>query len=119
MFSSALIQKLLNLREDVLGPEEDFETSELMTHDKKTFFPPTAFERLGANSVKNWRCYSTSTTHQHPRGLVGPTAGVKVYSDGMKENVILRKQIVEVSKILIPLLSTLSKLFLRQTSRLQ
>jgi hypothetical protein len=100
MFDKKLIEELLELREDVLGPKEDFETDEKMTHDGQLFFHPTAFEKLGANSVKKARCYSTSTTHQHPRGLVGPAAGVKVYSDGMKENAILRKRIVKVGKTL-------------------
>ena len=114
MFSQDLVNKLLQLREDVLGPEHFALRANPMSHDGKFFFQPTLFETLGANSVKKSRCYSTSMTHQHPRALVGPTAGVKVYSEGMKDNEILRKRVVEVSKILLAtMLPTRERLYLK------
>ena len=100
MFPKQLIEALIALHEDVLGPE-DFDP-ELMTHDKKTYFSPTCFETLGQNSIKSSRCYSITMTHQHPRGLVGPTAGGKVYDEEEEknkrfaENVQLRQRTIEV-----------------------
>jgi hypothetical protein len=39
-------------------------------------------------------------THQHPRSLVGPTAGGKVYDDTeLDENIKLRKRVLEVCGI--------------------
>ncbi len=59
----------------------------------------THFERLGQRGVKDTRCYSLSLTHQTQRGIVGPTAGGKVYNGVPTENERLRKQIIEVSKL--------------------
>lgn len=99
MFSQTLIKDLLELREDMLGSEEFAAKVERMTHNGTTDFTPTLFETLRPTSVKNSRCYSTSMTHQHPRALVGPTTGVKVYGESMKANEKLRKRVVEVSCI--------------------
>lgn len=82
----------------MLGTEEFAQSVGPMSHNGKTFFMPTKFENLGPKSIKESRCYSTSMTHQHPRALVGPTAGVKVFGEGMQENEIIRKQVIEVRK---------------------
>ena len=97
MWDPEMIDDMLDLQTDVLGPE-DF-VADPMTNDKgTTTFPPTYFETLGQNSIKSSRCYSVSMTHQRPRALVGPTAGGKVYEDDQRlmKNTLLRKRIIEV-----------------------
>jgi hypothetical protein len=97
MWDPELIDDMLQLQADVLGPE-DF-VADRMSNDKgKTTFAPTYFETLGQTSIKSSRCYSVSMTHQRPRALVGPTAGGKVYEDDerLMKNTQLRKRIIEV-----------------------
>jgi hypothetical protein len=97
MWDSELIDDILELQTEVLGPE-DF-VADRMSNDKgKSSFAPTYFETLGQTSIKSSRCYSVSMTHQRPRGLVGPTAGGKVYKEDelLTKNIQLRKRIVEV-----------------------
>ena len=96
-----LIDDFLRLRNDFMGPKEEMESHPgLFTKDGGTRFIPTYFERLGQNSVKSNRCYSTSMTHQRPRSLVGPTAGSKAYDDvELDENLKLRKRVLEVCAI--------------------
>ena len=98
-----LISELLKLREDLLGSEEfTNKTEDISRNGGKTCFPPTYFETLGQKNIKNSRCYSTTMTHQHPRSLVGPTAGGKVYNSGeMKENEKLRKRVVKVRRFVL------------------
>jgi hypothetical protein len=112
MFSH-LVPKFLRLREDFMGPKEAMTNHPGMTNNGgKSHFAPTYFETLGQNSVKANRCYSASMTHQHPRSLVGPTAGGKVYEDGeMHENITLRKRVLEVSLTFITSLKKILKLF--------
>jgi hypothetical protein len=55
----------------------------------------TLFERLGQKGVKDTRCYSLSITHQVPRGLVGPTAGAKIYPKERDENQKIRQMLVD------------------------
>jgi len=96
-----LVEDFLCLRNDFMGPKEEMENHPgLFTKDGGTRFIPTYFERLGQNSVKSNRCYSTSMTHQRPRSLVGPTAGSKAYDDvDLDENLMLRKRVLEVRAI--------------------
>lgn len=61
----------------------------------------THFERLGQQGVKNTRCFSLTQTHQHPWGLVGPTAGGKVYDYELSENEKIRQETVKVCKIFL------------------
>ena len=100
LFGDELVSSLIDLREDFLGSEQFAEeAADISVNNKKTFFPPTYFETLGQKNIKTSRCYSTTMTHQHPRSLVGPTAGGKVYNNGdMQENEKLRKRVVEVCK---------------------
>lgn len=96
MLDPEMVEEMLELREDVLG-SEDFIADPMSNDNGKTQFAPTYFETLGQNSIKSSRCYSLTMTHQRPRGIVGPTAGGKVYEDeGLMENIELRKRIIEV-----------------------
>ena len=54
------------------------------------------FERLGQEGVKGTRCYSMTLSHQSQRGIVGPTAGGKVYDRGMTDNERIRQNTVQV-----------------------
>ena len=96
-----LIDPFLSLRKDFMGPKEAMMDHPGMTNNEgKSYFAPTYFETLGQNSVKANRCYSAGMTHQHPRSLVGPTAGGKVYEDAeLDENLMLRKRVLEVCKV--------------------
>jgi hypothetical protein len=79
----------------VLGNEDEMTLSAPGNVDGK-LQGGTNFERLGQDGVKGTRCYSMSTIHQAPRGLVGPTAGGKVYDGGITENEVIRKHFVKV-----------------------
>lgn len=96
-----LVDEFLRLRDDFMGSKEEMENHPgMFTKDGGTSFIPTYFERLGQNSVKSNRCYSTSMTHQRPRSLVGPTAGSKAHDDvTLDENLTLRKRVLEVRAI--------------------
>ena len=96
-----LVEPFLTLRTDFMGPKEAMMAHPDTTNNRgKSYFVPTFFETLGQNSVKANRCYSAGMTHQHPRSLVGPTAGSKVYGESeMDENLRLRKRILEVCEV--------------------
>ena len=96
-----LVPDFIRLRDDFMGSKEAMTDHPGMTNNAgKSYYAPTYFETLGQNSVKANRCYSASMTHQHPRALVGPTAGGKVYEDvEMDENTKLRKRVLEVCVI--------------------
>lgn len=96
-----LVPDFIRLRDDFMGSKEAMTDHPGMTNNAgKSYYAPTYFETLGQNSVKANRCYSASMTHQHPRSLVGPTAGGKVYEDvEMDENTELRKRVLEVCVI--------------------
>ena len=93
-----LVDEFLCLRNDFMGQKNAMSDHPGMSNNGgKSYFAPTLFETLGQNSVKANRCYSVGMTHQHPRALVGPTAGGKVYKDSeMDENTMLRKRVLEV-----------------------
>ncbi|KAJ3502997.1 hypothetical protein NLJ89_g8631 [Agrocybe chaxingu] len=71
-----VIDAMMKARDDMLGDKE-----EMNLGPKGTYF-----QRLGQVGVKDSSCYSLTLTHQHPRSLVGPTAGGKRYGDQMSEN---------------------------------
>lgn len=90
------MKELVQARDTILGQPEE------MTPDRPQKVDGELkggiyFERLGQEGVKDTRCYSLSLTHQSPRGIVGPTAGGKVYDRGMTENEEIRKKTVKVS----------------------
>ena len=97
MLNKQMIDKYLELREDVLGSEEFMTTAEPISYNSGvSSFKPTYFETLGQKPIKGARCYSTGMTHQHPRAMVGPSAGGKVYDDKLTENGQLRQRVVQV-----------------------
>jgi hypothetical protein len=98
-----LVPDFIRLRDDFMGSKEAMTDHPGMTNNAgKSYYAPTYFETLGQNSVKANRCYSASMTHQHPRSLVGPTAGGKVYEDvEMDENTELRKRVLEVCNLFL------------------
>ncbi|KAJ3508347.1 hypothetical protein NLJ89_g5806 [Agrocybe chaxingu] len=59
----------------------------------------TYFESLGQAGVKGGRCFSLTMTQQHPRSLVGPAAGGKVYDDDVRsaENERLRSAMINAA----------------------
>jgi hypothetical protein len=89
------IDKLSTARDKMLGPESEMTLDEPTTKNGK-MVGGTYFERLGQIGVKNTRCYSLSLTHQHPRGVVGPTAAGKVYDGALNDHGKIRKEIVSV-----------------------
>lgn len=74
-------------------------------NDKGEYVGGAAIERTGVKGVKGTRCYSTTCTHQHSRGLVGPTAQGKIYTDEEEsewsDDLIGRKRSVKVSEYLV------------------
>ena len=90
------IDKLSAARDKMLGPESEM-TLEKPIIENGNLVGGTYFERLGQVGVKNTRCYSLSITHQHPRGVVGPTAAGKVYEGSLSDHGKIRKEIVSVS----------------------
>ena len=92
------ISSLTETRDALLGPQE-FMTSSKPINVNGELCGGTHFERLGPIGIKNSRCFSLTLTHQHPRGVVGPNAGGKVYNGELNEHGIIRKRIISVSKI--------------------
>jgi hypothetical protein len=74
-------------------------------NDKGKYVGGAAIERTGVKGVKGARCYSTTCTHQHSRGLVGPTAQGKLYTDEEEsewtEDLTARKRSVKVSEYVV------------------
>jgi hypothetical protein len=82
----------------MFGPQELMTSSKPINIDGK-LCGGTHFERLGSVGKNNSRCYSLTLTQQHPRGVVGPTAGGKIYNGELNENGIIRKKIISASNV--------------------
>lgn len=86
----------------MLGDDEEMTLDAPTLGDDGKLQGGTFFERLGQEGVKGTRCYSLTQTHQHSRGLVGPTAGGKIYDYKMSENEEIRHDAVKVRLISSP-----------------
>ena len=93
------------MQQIILGKPEDMTRNPPTKNDKGEYVGGAAIERTGVKGVKGTRCYSTTCTHQYSRGLVGPTAQGKIYTDEdeseWSDDLIARKRSVKVSDYLV------------------